>query len=101
MDRHSSENVDSEVDHSNTDEVSETDEPKYLYRLCRPDEDPAQGLVARDPTATHVPAKSHVHGQKASPFISTCATFEAIQKYIGLAINNKKKAWQSCTNRSE
>ena len=89
MDRHSSENV--KDDHSNTDEVSETDEPKYLYRLCRPDEDPAQGLVAGDPTATDVTAKSHVHGKRPSPFISTCATFEAIQKYIGLAINNKKK----------
>ena len=63
----------------------------YLYRFLTPDEKPENGLVARDPSATSVSVESHIVGKKMSPYISTCATQDAVEMWVSLAKAEDKK----------
>ena len=76
----------------NTHNVFTEEQLVYVYRVLRPDQDPSEGLQARDPNATNVKPSSHVHGKKKSPFISTCATLAAAEKFSSLA---KSKGYQT------
>ncbi|KAK3609266.1 hypothetical protein CHS0354_001864 [Potamilus streckersoni] len=60
---------------------------QYIYRVLAENEDPKQGLVARDPTAK-IKVVQHILGQRKSQFISTTATLDAAKMFVGLV---KKK----------
>ena len=76
---------------ANKQTVPSNEQLDYIYRVLRSDEDPSKGLQARDPSVTNVKPSSHVHGEKRSPYISTCATLEAAEMYASLA---KEKGYQ-------
>ena len=88
----SQENGKADGNQANKQNVPSNEQLDYVYRVLRPDEDPSEGLQARDPNATDVKPSSHVHGQRRSPFISTCATLEAAEMFASLA---KEKGYQT------
>ena len=74
---------------------------KYLYRLLREDEDPSNGLSARNPEAKDAKISSHVNGLKESPYISTTATKQAIQAYYWLAEKKNEKKNEEKNEKKE
>ncbi|XP_061173720.1 uncharacterized protein LOC133182888 [Saccostrea echinata] len=64
--------------------------PVILYRLLRPDEDPSEGLSAKDPFSD-VSVEDHVtygSGGSESRFISCCKSYSAIERFVA-------KTWTS------
>ena len=59
------------------------EEDHFVYRVLRDDEDPTQGLVARNPNATYKPEGFVLHGSKPgfkSQYIASSRTLAAAQE---------------------
>lgn len=70
------------IDPYGLNECGDDDEEHYVYRVLRDDEDPDNGLVARNPNATYTPEGFVLHGSRPgfeSQFIACSKTLAAAQ----------------------
>lgn len=64
----------------------------YLYRVLRPGEDPAVGIIAKSPSST-LSVSDHVAcGAYSTKYISTCATDTSARRFANLGIAHRDQS---------